>query len=46
MDWGRQGGVIFAYIVVLLGYLGIVANMILARESYFIVIFHMFFINL
>ncbi|MHA2269210.1 MAG: hypothetical protein ACXAB8_15540 [Promethearchaeota archaeon] len=33
MDWGRQGGVIFAYIVVLLGYLGIVANMILARES-------------
>ena len=33
MDWGRQGGVIFAYIVVLLGYLGIVANIILVRES-------------
>ena len=29
MDWGRQAGVIFAYIVVLLGYFGIVANILL-----------------
>jgi len=29
MDWGRQGGVIFAYLVVLLGYFGIVANILL-----------------
>ena len=29
MDWGRQGAVFFAYIVVLLGYFGIVANIIL-----------------
>ncbi len=26
IDWGRQGGVILAYIVVLLGYYGIIAN--------------------
>jgi len=26
IDWGRQGGIIFAYIVVLLGYYGIIAN--------------------
>ncbi len=29
LDWGRQGTVIFAYLVVLLGYFGIVANIIL-----------------
>ncbi|MHA2197002.1 MAG: hypothetical protein ACXABO_15560 [Promethearchaeota archaeon] len=29
LDWGRQGTVILAYIVVLLGYFGIVANIIL-----------------
>ncbi|MHA2037896.1 MAG: hypothetical protein ACW98X_15780 [Promethearchaeota archaeon] len=26
IDWGRQGGVIIAYIVILLGYYGIIAN--------------------
>ncbi|MHA1375903.1 MAG: hypothetical protein ACTSR7_16615 [Promethearchaeota archaeon] len=26
IDWGRQGGVILAYIIVLLGYYGIIAN--------------------
>ncbi|MFX1363827.1 MAG: hypothetical protein ACFFCE_14405 [Promethearchaeota archaeon] len=29
IDWGRQGGVIFAYIIVLLGYYGIVANVVM-----------------
>lgn len=29
IDWGRQGGVIAGYIIVLLGYYGIVANMVL-----------------
>ena len=29
IDWGRQGGFIFAYIVVLLGYYGIIANTML-----------------
>ncbi|MEE9571682.1 MAG: hypothetical protein V3W20_01385 [Candidatus Neomarinimicrobiota bacterium] len=29
LDWGRQGAVIFAYLVVLLGYFGIVANILL-----------------
>ncbi len=29
IDWGRQGSIIFAYIVVLLGYFGIVANILL-----------------
>jgi hypothetical protein len=29
IDWGRQGGVIFAYVVVLLGYYGIIANTML-----------------
>ena len=31
-DWGRQGTVIFAYIFVLLGYFGIVANIILLDD--------------
>ena len=31
-DWGRQGVVIFAYIAVLLGYFGIVANIILVND--------------
>ena len=26
IDWGRQGGMIFGYIIVLLGYYGIIAN--------------------
>lgn len=29
IDWGRQGGLIFGYIVVLLGYYGIIANTML-----------------
>jgi len=29
IDWGRQGGVIFGYIVVLLGYYGIIANSVM-----------------
>ncbi|MBY8984967.1 MAG: hypothetical protein KGD65_07870 [Candidatus Lokiarchaeota archaeon] len=29
IDWGRQGGIIFAYILVLLGYYGIIANTML-----------------
>ncbi|MHA2180396.1 MAG: hypothetical protein ACXAAH_03100 [Promethearchaeota archaeon] len=29
IDWGRQGGVLFAYIVVLLAYYGIIANTML-----------------
>ncbi len=33
MDWGRQGVVIFAYVLVLLCYFGIVANIILVKES-------------
>ena len=32
LDWGRQGAVILAYIVVLLGYFGIVANTILIND--------------
>jgi len=31
-DWGRQGTVILAYIIVLLGYFGIVANIILVND--------------
>ncbi len=31
-DWGRQGTVIFAYVAVLLGYFGIVANIILVND--------------
>jgi len=29
IDWGRQGGVIFGYIVIFLGYYGIIANTML-----------------
>jgi hypothetical protein len=29
IDWGRQGGVILGYVVVLLGYYGIIANMVM-----------------
>ncbi|HEC38460.1 MAG TPA: hypothetical protein ENI29_09495 [bacterium] len=29
IDWGRQGGVIAGYLIVLLGYYGIIANMVL-----------------
>jgi hypothetical protein len=32
IDWGRQGGVILAYIVVMLGYYGIVANIVMVDE--------------
>jgi hypothetical protein len=35
MDWGRQGAVIFAYVLILLCYFGIVANIILVDESGF-----------
>ena len=33
LDWGRQGAVIFAYLVVLLGYFGIVANLLLVKAG-------------
>lgn len=29
IEWGRQGGVIFGYIIVLLGYYGIIANTVM-----------------
>ncbi|MBN1803476.1 MAG: hypothetical protein JW891_18345 [Candidatus Lokiarchaeota archaeon] len=29
IDWGRQGGVFLAYVIVLLGYYGIVANVVM-----------------
>ncbi|KKM79591.1 hypothetical protein LCGC14_1348370 [marine sediment metagenome] len=29
IDWGRQGGIVLAYIVILLGYYGIIANTML-----------------
>ena len=29
IEWGRQGGVILGYIVVLLGYYGIIANTVM-----------------
>ena len=32
IDWGRQGGVIAAYMVLLLGYYGIIANMMMFDE--------------
>ena len=32
IDWGRQGGVILAYVLVMLGYYGIVANFIMVDE--------------
>ncbi len=32
VDWGRQGTVIFAYIAVLLGYFGIIANILLVND--------------
>ncbi|MFW9865522.1 MAG: hypothetical protein ACFFEN_05420, partial [Candidatus Thorarchaeota archaeon] len=32
IDWGRQGGVIFGYVVVLLGYYGIIVNMTLFNQ--------------
>ncbi|MFX1477206.1 MAG: hypothetical protein ACFFCI_03655 [Promethearchaeota archaeon] len=32
IDWGRQGGVIFGYVVVLLGYYGIIVNMVLFNQ--------------
>jgi len=32
IEWGRQGGVIFGYIVVLLGYYGIIANTVMFDE--------------
>lgn len=33
IDWGRQGSVILAYIVILLGYYGIVANIAMVNEA-------------
>jgi hypothetical protein len=32
LDWGRQGTLIFAYILVLIGYFGIVANIVLIDD--------------
>ena len=32
VDWGRQGGIILAYVLVLLGYYGIVANIVMVDE--------------
>ena len=32
VDWGRQGGVILAYVIILLGYYGIVANSVMVNE--------------
>ncbi len=32
INWGRQGGVILAYIVVLLGFYGIIANLVMVDE--------------
>ncbi|HEC39063.1 hypothetical protein LCGC14_0636870 [marine sediment metagenome] len=32
IDWGRQGGVIAGYIVVLLGYYGIIANLVMFNQ--------------
>jgi hypothetical protein len=32
IDWGRQGGVIFGYLVVLLGYYGIIVNLVLFNQ--------------
>ncbi|MFX1328010.1 MAG: hypothetical protein ACFE91_07690 [Promethearchaeota archaeon] len=32
IDWGRQGGVILAYIIILLGYYGIVANIVMVND--------------
>ena len=32
IDWGRQGGIILAYIVVLLGYYGIIVNIIMVDD--------------
>ena len=33
VDWGRQGGVVFAYIIVFFGYYGIVANILMFDEG-------------
>lgn len=32
IDWGRQGGVLFAYILALFGYYGIIANIIMRGQ--------------
>ncbi|MFX1501050.1 MAG: hypothetical protein ACFFDH_08820, partial [Promethearchaeota archaeon] len=32
IDWGRQGGVLLAYAIVLLGYYGIVANIVMVNK--------------
>ena len=32
INWGRQGSVILAYIIILLGYFGIVANVAMVNE--------------
>jgi len=32
IDWGRQGGVILAYIIVFLGFYGIIANLVMVDE--------------
>jgi hypothetical protein len=32
IDWGRQGGVIFAYLIVFIGYYGIVVNIVMLED--------------
>ncbi|MHA2128168.1 MAG: hypothetical protein ACW99E_22960 [Promethearchaeota archaeon] len=32
IDWGRQGGIIAGYVVVLLGYFGIIANLVMYNQ--------------
>ena len=32
IDWGRQGGPIFAYVVIFLGYYGLIANTVMLDE--------------
>jgi len=33
VDWGRQGGVVFSYVIVFFGYYGIVANILMFDEG-------------
>ena len=33
IDWGRQGGVVFAYIIIFFGYYGIIANILMHDDG-------------
>jgi len=33
VDWGRQGGAVFAYIIIFFGYYGIIANILMYDEG-------------